>query len=91
MKTTSSELQRHAEEADRNEQRLAVWRARYTLATGREPVRVLNPPVNTAHRVSLMAAQKAAISNANVVKMPRHKKQFMHVSLPSTFEPDPAA
>lgn len=91
MKTTSSELQRHAEEADRNEQRLTQWRARYTLATGREPVRVLNPPVNTAHRVALLKPQKEAISNANVIKMPRRKKQYMHTALPSTFEPDPAA
>lgn len=91
MKTTSSELQRHAEQGARNELRLAQWRARYTLATGREPVRVLNPPINTAHRVELQRAQKAAITNANVVKMARYKKQYMHTALPSTFEPDPAA
>ncbi|MCW8917171.1 MAG: hypothetical protein OQK24_15110 [Magnetovibrio sp.] len=91
MKTTSSELQRCAEEAVRNELRLAQWRARYTLATGREPVRVLNPPITTDQRVELMKAQRAAISNANVVKMPRRKRQYMHTTLPSTFEPDPAA
>ncbi len=49
----SSELMRAAEEALRNERRLAAWRLRYERHT-----------------------------NANVIKFPRRRHQYMHTRLP---------
>jgi len=38
MNTISSDLHRAAEQCATNQQRLAAWRRRYELATGRKPV-----------------------------------------------------
>jgi len=43
MKTTSSDLQRTAEEEIRNTQRLRAWEARFQAATGRPPALMPDP------------------------------------------------
>jgi len=90
IKFRSSEAERQAYQTLMNEQRLKAWRERWALATGREPVYVINPPTTPEQRLMLAQMQSTAIAtNTNVLKMPLRKRQYMGADLPQ--HPDPAA
>lgn len=68
----SSELHRYAIAELRNEDRLSRWRARYTLATGHEPVICLHP-VLTSRQAARIAANRE--SNQHRQHIPHHRRQ----------------
>lgn len=75
----SSELHRIAELAHSNEARILRWRARFTLATGREPVEI-NTPILTPWHAAVIRGGLS--TNSNVVKFSSRKRQFKTGLLP---------
>lgn len=77
----SSELHRCAVEVLRNEDRAKHWRARYTLATGHEPVHCLHPVLNAVQAARLWPRMQ---SNLGRLRMPHHRGQ-MGINWPAGF------